>query len=71
MDNDNNQAPSLWDVAKSVMAGFLGVQKSKHYERDFTHGKPWQYITLGLIGVVIFIAVIIGVVRLVLSLAGV
>ncbi|MFO8025560.1 DUF2970 domain-containing protein [Thiohalophilus sp.] len=71
MDDDNKQAPGLWDVAKSVMAAFLGVQKSKHYERDFTHGKPWQYITLGLIGVVIFIAVIIGVVNLVLSLAGV
>ncbi|MDY6979721.1 MAG: DUF2970 domain-containing protein [Pseudomonadota bacterium] len=71
MDNDNKQTPGLWDVAKSVMAAFLGVQKSKHYERDFTHGKPWQYITLGLIGVVIFIAVIIGVVKLVLSLAGV
>lgn len=71
MDNDNKQTPGLWDVAKSVMAAFLGVQKSKHYERDFTHGKPWQYITLGIIGVVIFIAVIIGVVNLVLSLAGV
>lgn len=52
------------------MAAFLGVQKSSHYERDFTHGKPWQYITLGIIGVVIFIAVIIGVVNLVMSLAG-
>ncbi|MDZ7802880.1 DUF2970 domain-containing protein [Thiohalophilus sp.] len=71
MSDENKQAPGLWDVAKSVMAAFLGVQKSKHYERDFTHGKPWQYITIGLIGVVIFIAVIIGVVKVVMSLAGV
>lgn len=71
MNDNNKQAPGLWDVAKSVMAAFLGVQKSQHYERDFTHGKPWQYITLGIIGVVIFIAVIIGIVNLVLSLAGV
>jgi hypothetical protein len=71
VNDDNRQAPGLWDVAKSVMAAFLGVQKSKHYERDFTHGKPWQYITLGIIGVVIFIAVIIIVVNVVMSLAGV
>ncbi|MEX2365905.1 MAG: DUF2970 domain-containing protein [Pseudohongiellaceae bacterium] len=71
MSNDNKQAPGLWDVAKSVMAAFLGVQKSKHYERDFTHGKPWQYITLGIVGVVIFIAVIIGIVNIVMSMAGV
>lgn len=71
MNDNNKQAPGMWDVAKSVMAAFLGVQKSKHYERDFTHGKPWQYITLGIIGVVIFIAVILGIVNLVLSLAGV
>jgi hypothetical protein len=71
VNDDNRQAPGLWDVAKSVMAAFLGVQKSKHYERDFTHGKPWQYITLGIIGVVIFIAVIIIVVNIVMSLAGV
>jgi len=63
--------PGLWDVAKSVLAAFLGVQKQEHYERDFAHGKPWQYITLGIIGVVIFILVIVGVVNLVMSLAGV
>lgn len=71
MNDDNRQAPGLWDVAKSVMAAFLGVQKSKHYERDFTYGKPWQYITLGIIGVVLFIALIIIVVNVVMSLAGV
>ncbi|HER63167.1 MAG TPA: DUF2970 domain-containing protein [Desulfobacteraceae bacterium] len=71
MSEENRQSPGLWDVAKSVLAAFLGVQKSKHYERDFTHGKPWQYITLGIIGVVIFIAVLVGIVNLVMSLAGV
>lgn len=63
--------PSLWDVAKSVQAAFLGVQSRENYERDFEYGKPWQYITVGLIGVAIFIAIIIGVVMLVLKLAGV
>ncbi|MFP4610991.1 MAG: DUF2970 domain-containing protein [Thiohalophilus sp.] len=71
MSDENKQTPGLWDVAKSVMAAFLGVQKSKHYERDFTYGKPWQYITIGIIGVVIFIAVIIAIVNIVISMAGV
>lgn len=63
------KAPSLWQVTKSVFAAFLGVQSNKNYQRDFTHGKPWQYIVIGLVGVVLFILTIVGVVNLVLSLA--
>jgi len=70
-DKTEKKAPSLWDVAKSVQAAFLGVQSKKNYERDFQHGKPSQYIIVGLIGVAIFIAVVIVVVKLVLNLAGV
>jgi hypothetical protein len=71
MSNENQKEPGLLDVAKSVMWAFLGVQKSKNYERDFKHGKPSQYIIIGLIGVTIFITIIITVVRFVMSLAGV
>ena len=72
MSNETEKkAPSLWDVAKSVQAAFLGVQSRKNYERDFQHGKPSQYIIVGLIGVAIFIAIIISVVMIVLKLAGV
>jgi len=72
MENQENlKEPTLWDVAKSVLAAFLGVQSRKNYERDFKHGKPWQYIVIGLVGVGIFIFVIIMAVRLALSLAGV
>ena len=63
--------PSLWQVAKSVLAALLGVQKSENYQRDFQYGKPSQYIFLGLIFVTLFILIIVGVVKLVLSLAGV
>jgi hypothetical protein len=70
-DETQKKAPSLWQVAKSVQAAFLGVQSSKNYERDFQHGKPSQYIIIGLIGVAIFIAVLIGIVMLVMKLAGV
>ena len=69
-DKQNN-APGLWDVTKSVLAAALGVQSKKNYERDFSYGKPWQYIVIGLVGVAIFIAIVISVVRIVLSAAGV
>ena len=69
--NDDKKEPSLLDVTRSVLWAFLGVQKSKNHERDFKHGKPSQYIIVGLIGIAIFIAIIISVVNLVMSLAGV
>jgi len=70
MSDDEKKAPSLLDVTRSVLWAFIGVQKSKNHERDFKHGKPWQYVIVGLIGVAIFIAVIIMVVNLALSMAG-
>ena len=70
-EQTGKREPSLWEVAKSVLAAFLGVQSRKNYERDFTHGKPWQYIVIGVVGVAIFIAIVITVVRIVLSSAGV
>ena len=71
MNDDDKKEPSLLDVTRSVLWAFLGVQKSKNHERDFKHGKPSQYIIVGLIGIAIFIAIIISVVNLVMSLAGV
>ena len=69
--NDDKKEPSLLDVARSVMWAFIGVQKSKNHERDFKHGKPSQYIIVGIAGVAIFITILITVVKFVLSLAGV
>ena len=71
MTDEDKKEPSLLDVTRSVMWAFLGVQKNKNYERDFKHGKPSQYIIIGLIGVSIFIFTIVMIVKFVLSLAGV
>jgi len=68
--DNNNKAPTLWDVTKSVLAAMLGVQKSKNYERDFQYGKPWQYVIVGLIAVGVFIGILVTVVKLVMSSAG-
>jgi len=66
-----NKTPSLWQVTKSVLSALLGVQKSKNYEHDFQHGKPSQYIIVGLIVVILFISIIVTVVKVVISMAGV
>ena len=71
MNDEDNKAPSLLDVTKSVMWAFLGVQKSKNHERDFKYGKPSQYIIIGLVGVAIFITVLVTLVKFILSAAGV
>ena len=71
MNDESKRAPTLWQVMQSVLWALIGVQKSENYKRDFQHGKPWQYIIIGLIAVFIFIMTIVGVVKLVMSLAGV
>ena len=71
MNDEDKKTPSLLDVARSVLWAFIGVQKNKNYERDFKHGKPSQYIIVGLIAVAIFITVLITVVKFALAMAGV
>ena len=71
MSDEDKNTPSLLDVARSVLWAMIGVQKSKNHERDFKHGKPWQYIIVGLVAVAIFITIIITLVKFALSMAGV
>ena len=74
MDQDKKdaaRAPSFIDVLGSVLASMFGVQSSRMRERDFTHGKPSQYIIIGLIVTVVFMLTIWVVVSLVMKLAGV
>ncbi|MGB5439007.1 MAG: DUF2970 domain-containing protein [Gammaproteobacteria bacterium] len=74
MVDDNKEAaggPSLLDVLGSVAASMFGVQSNRKREEDFTHGKPSQYIIIGLLMTVVFIMTIWGVVKLVMKLAGV
>jgi hypothetical protein len=49
----------------------FGVQSNRKREQDFTHGKPSQYIIIGLLVTVVFILTIWGLVSLVMRLAGV
>ena len=65
------KAPSFLDVLGSVLASMFGVQSNRKREQDFTHGKPSQYIIIGLLVTVVFILTIWGLVSIVMKLAGV
>ena len=41
--------PSWIQVVASVAAAFFGVQSAKNRERDFTHGNPWHFLTIGVL----------------------
>lgn len=59
------KSSSLNNTFKSVAAAFFGVQSNKNRERDFSEGKLSHFIVVGVIGVIIFIAVLVAIVTLV------
>ncbi|MDH5470002.1 MAG: DUF2970 domain-containing protein [Gammaproteobacteria bacterium] len=63
--------PSLIGVIGSVAASMFGVQSSRKRHEDFSHGKPSQYIIIGLIMTVVFVLAVWGVVSIVMRLSGV
>jgi hypothetical protein len=69
--DDQDNAPSLLQVLGSVLASMFGVQSNRRREQDFVHGKPSQYIVIGLLVTLVFILLVWGVVSLVMRLAGV
>lgn len=71
MSDEREHKPLTFrQMLHSVLAGALGVQSSKNRTRDFSHGKPSHFILLGVGFTVVFVLVILGVVQLVLHLAG-
>jgi UPF0716 family protein affecting phage T7 exclusion len=64
------ETPSFFSVLGSVLASMFGVQSNRKREQDFTHGKPSQYIIIGLLVTVAFILTIWGLVSVVMKLAG-
>ena len=70
-EQNRDGAPSLIRVVVSVLASMFGVQSSRNRERDFTQGRPWVYVLVGLVVTVAFVLSVWLVVRLVLKAAGV
>ncbi len=67
----SGQSPSLWQVFKSVLSAFFGVQSSNNHDRDFKHGKFYQFAVIGLFTVILFVFAVWGLVSVVLHFAGV
>ena len=71
-DKPQSEPPMrLRDTLHSVLAAALGVQSNRARERDFSRGKPSHFIALGVAFTLLFVLVVLGVVKLVLYLAGV
>lgn len=70
-DNGEQQAGlGFWQLAKSTLSAFIGVQSNANRERDFRHGKISQFIWMGLLFGVVFVLTLVGIVQLVLHFAG-
>jgi hypothetical protein len=67
---DQKTPPTFGSVLSSAVAALFGVQSNKNRERDFTRGKPIHYILVGLIVTLVFVLSVWGIVKLVLSNAG-
>lgn len=72
-DQKSGEAPgsSLGRVIISVLASLFGVQSGRNRERDFTQGRPWVYVVVGIMVTVAFVLSVWFVVKLVLKSAGV
>jgi len=57
---------TFWQVLGSTFAAATGVQSSKNRERDFSQGKPSQFIFMGIAFTAVFVLIMVVVVSLVL-----
>ncbi len=55
MDKDEKKTSTPMQVAKAVMAAFIGIRKQGDLENDAANLKPAQVIIGGLIGAIIFV----------------
>ncbi len=69
-DESEREGLTLWEVIGSTLAAAIGVQNKANKERDFSRGRPGQFILAGLIFTTLFVIVVIGAVKLILSMTG-
>lgn len=65
----DKQKLSFREVLGSVGAAFLGVQSGRNRERDFSRGRPRDFIVMGLLATLVFVLVMWGLVSLVMRIA--
>lgn len=69
--NDEHNPLTMREMLQSMLAGALGVQTGKNRTRDFSRGKPSQFIILGVSFMVLFVLIVLGAVKLVLHFASI
>ena len=69
-DGEPTSRLSFWQLLKSTLSAFIGVQSNANRERDFKHGKISHFVWMGLLFGLVFVLTLVGVVQLVLRLAG-
>lgn len=66
---DEQKQLGFFQVLKSVISSFFGVQNDRTRERDFTHGRARDFILIGILLTVLFVLGVWGLVMLVMSVA--
>jgi hypothetical protein len=67
-EKDEKDKPlSMLEVISSVLAGAIGVQSKANKQRDFTRGKPMQFVAAGIFFTVLFLATVITLVSFVVG----
>jgi len=71
--NNEQQEPPLrfTELLQSVLAAAFGVQSGKNRSRDFSRGKPSQFIVIGIIFTAVFVLLLFAIVKVVLYFAGI
>ena len=68
-DSEEEMQLSFWQLLKSTLSAFVGVQSNANRERDFKHGKLSHFIWMALLFGTAFVLTLLGVVQLVLHFA--
>lgn len=68
MNNDHGKrSASVLQVAKAILAAFIGIRNKSDLESDAANIKPSQVIIGGLIGGVLFVVTILLVVKIIVN----
>ncbi len=67
MSNHNKPAATVLQVAKAVLAAFMGIRRKDDLENDAANLKPMQVIIGGIIGGLLFVVTILFVVKIIVN----
>jgi hypothetical protein len=68
-DDQDKRPMTLREVIGSVLAAAIGVQSQRNRERDFARGSAKQFIVVGLVATVLFVATVFTVVKIIIAYA--